>query len=328
MINEKIKVNLDSLQTRREWYRHKIKDGNNFYRILPPFGDSSNGYPFKKWQIIWGLINPEDGRRRPYASSLTSEKKCPVAEYVYKLKAKAETIKASMQAAGDTDERIKQRLEPLNKVINDLSPKTIYVYNAVDKNGQIGLLELKSTAHKKMKEVMLQYINDYEQDPTSLNSEEDDSGVWFNITRSGQGRDTEYDVKKNQIKTKNAAGKIVFEDDRSPLPKEVVETFARKAYDLSAIYQVKTYDELQEILEANIPFIVETCPDANLDDEAVVAKSTTLTKPKPTTTKKQNIALNLNDADDLDERVSTPNKFMDLDIDDDFMAEADAILGN
>ena len=46
--NNKIKINLDSLKTRREWRRHKVKDGHNVFRILPPFGEKSNGFPYKK----------------------------------------------------------------------------------------------------------------------------------------------------------------------------------------------------------------------------------------------------------------------------------------
>src|SRR5574343_391109 len=261
-----IKINLDSLKTRREWKRHKVKDGSNVFRILPPFGESSNGYPYRKWQIIWGLIDTEYGRARPFASSMTSEKKCPVTEYVQALKKKAESLKSQLAAAGVSEEDQKTRLGALNKLISDLSPKTVYVYNAADKAGEVGLLEIKSTGQKKMKAEMAQYIQDYNQDPTSLNSEDTDSGVWFNITRQGLGRDTEYDVKKMQIKSKNpTTGKISFEDDRSPLPDAVVENYDNMAYDLSAVYQVKTYDELAEILAANMESLIELCPDADVD---------------------------------------------------------------
>ena len=40
-----IKVNTDALKPTRTWVRHKIKDGVNTYRILPPFGEENNGYP-------------------------------------------------------------------------------------------------------------------------------------------------------------------------------------------------------------------------------------------------------------------------------------------
>lgn len=314
--NGKIKINMDSLKARREWRRHKVKDGNNIFRILPPFGDNSNGYPYRKWQIIWGLKDPESGRARPFASSMTSEKKCPVTEYVQELKKKAESLKSHLAAQGISEEDSKERLASLNKLISDLSPKTVYIYNAADRAGEVGLLELKSTAQKKMKTEMSSYIHDYNQDPTSLNSEDTDSGVWFNITRSGLGRDTEYDVKKFQTKTKNASGKISFEDDRSPLPDSVVENYDNLAYDLSAVYQVKSYSELSEILEANMLDLIQICADADLAADGLllqpipaVHQAAVETAKKPAGVKPVTLKVDAGD-------------------DDDFLAQADALLNS
>lgn len=299
-MSQKIKLNLDSLKTRREWKRHKVKDGHNVFRILPPFGENSNGYPYRKWQIIWGLKNPEDGRMRPYASSMTSEKACPVTEYVSALKVKADTLRAKLQAAGTAEEEIKERVGGLNKLISDLSPKTVYIYNAVDKAGEVGLLELKSTAHKKMKAEMLDYVRIYNQDPTSLGSSEEDSGVWFDVVRSGMGRDTEYDVKKCQTRVKDERGKVSFEDDRSALPDNVVDSYNDLGYDLSSVYQTKTYSDLAEILEANLAEIIAAVPDADLNSNATpVVKAT----PAPAAKPAAKVTLRLDDTDDEEEEV-------------------------
>ena len=328
--NSKIKINLDSLKSRREWKRHKVKDGHNVFRILPPFGEASNGYPYRKWQIIWGLADLETGRMRPFASSMTSEKKCPVTEFVGELAKKAESIKSQLQAAGASDDDIKNRLKDITQLIQDLKPKTVYLYNAVDKAGEVGLLELKSTAHKKMKTEMNQYVQDYNQDPTSLNSADDDSGVWFDVIRSGLGRDTEYDVKKCQVRTKSATGKVTFEDDRSPLPEAVSGNFDNLAYDLSTVYQVKSYDELSDILEANMDMLAERC--AKLRQDRISNAVPNSAPVAAVVTKAQGIAkvsTRFDDADDDEEDVpavvlskSAPAA------DDDFMAEADAILNS
>lgn len=333
-----IKINMDALKSRREWKRHKVKDGNNVYRILPPFGESSNGYPYRKWQIIWGLTDPDSGRPRPFASSMTSEKKCPVTEYVQQLKKKAETLKSQLAAAGVSEDQAKERLTGLNKLIQDLSPKTVYIYNAADKSGEVGLLELKSTAHKKMKTEMAEYISTYNQDPTSLNSDDSDSGVWFNITRQGVGRDTEYDVKRVALKSKNpTTGKITFEDDRSPLPDSVVENYDSLAYDLSGVYQVKTYQELAEILEANMLTLIEACPDADLGADALllqpIPQTKTVTASASASVKAgtKPVTVRLDDEDDGEEApvTTTQNRpKLNATADDDFMAEADALLNS
>jgi hypothetical protein len=323
MANPNIKINLDSLKEKREWKRHKVKDGSNQFRIGPPHGETSNGYPYRKWQIIWGLNDPVTGRQRPYASSMTTEKRCPVTELVAQLTKKADDMKSAMKAAGSPESDIKDRLKDLSELISQLRPKTVYVYNGIDKGGEVGLLELKTTVHKKMKAEMNQYVQDYNQDPTSLNAADDDSGVWFNVLRTGTGFDTEYDVKKCQTKVKNATGKVSFEDDRSPLPEHIVENYEELAYDLSTIYQIKTYEDLAEILEANLPHIVEACPDAGLDEavSAPVIAAAPKKLAKPLGTKK--VETKLADEDDEDAAPVGANVAAE---DDDFMKEAEAIL--
>ena len=364
MTNTKIKLNLDSLKSRKEWKRHKVKDGHNIYRILPPFGESSNGYPYRKWQIIWGLTDPESGRARPFASSMTSEKRCPITEFVNQLKERAETMSAELKSSGTSAEETKARLKDLQDLIGNLIPKTVYVYNAADKSGEVGLLELKSTAHKEMKSQMNQYINDYNQDPTSLNSADDDAGVWFDVIRSnetGQFRDTKYEVKKVQTKVKEASGKGSFVDDRSPLPDSVVDNYDNLAYDLSSIYQSKTYDELQQVLEANLPGIIEMVPDADLSVEPsllplahALEKAATQvghTQPVNKTTGTSRVTIKLDDGDD-DDVQDTKNRSSNnrvpstvrqasstgqspyiaaktaSDVEDDFMTQADKILNS
>ena len=338
----KISINLDSLKPKKEWKRHKIKEGHNVFRVLPPFGDTANGYPYRKWMVIWGMLDPESGRARPFASSLTTEKQCPIFEYVDALQKKAEGMKAKLQAGGASKEDILEALKPLNKVISTLRPKTVYAYNAIDKAGVVGILEVKATAQKKLKELMMTYIKDYNQDPTSLNSETEDSGVWFDFIRTGQYFDTEYDVEFVQTKSK-VNGVLTKVDDRSPLPDNVVENYADLAYDLSSIYQVKTYDQLQEILMANLKNIVKECPEAliagwdDFSNAAEIKSEDTDDGPrtrqaaKPAATAKpaaKNVHLNLADEDDGGTDEAPAATVAASAEDDDIFALADSILQN
>jgi hypothetical protein len=246
-----ININLDSLNPKsfKKTVRHKVQDGDNVYRFLPPFGTEANGYPYRKWNVVWGLIDPNSGRMRPFASPSTYEGRCPVYDYLDVLKPTLETI---------TDEA---KLDELNKFISGLRPKSVYAYNASDKSGQVGVLELKTTAHKKVISLMDKYIKDYNQDPTSLGSDPTDSGVWFKITRTGRGFDTTYDAEKNQSTIKDANGIPSFQDDRSPLAENIVQSFDSVAYDLSTLYQKLSYDELKDILIANLVHVSETLPE-------------------------------------------------------------------
>lgn len=250
-----ISINLDSLNSSnfKKTVRHKIQEGENVLRFLPPFGEACNGSPYVKWGVIWGFTDPNTGRNRPYASSSTYEGKCPVYDYLDQLKPTLEVVKSKLASNGLSEDAIKEQLKPVNDFISNIRPKTVYSYNAVDKSGQIGVVDIKSTAHKKIIKLMREYINDYSQDPTSLNNERHDSGVWFKITREGQYFDTKYDAFKNQIKVKNAdTGVLNYEDDRSSLPDNIINNYDDLAYDLTSLYNKLSYDELKEVLVANI----------------------------------------------------------------------------
>lgn len=335
--NTKIKLNMDSLKASKEWLRHKVKSGSNIFRILPPFGDSSNGYPYRKWQIIWGFTDPTSGRVRPYASSLMSEKRDPVVEFVEGLRARLDQMEGELKGRGLDDKSVQKhpKFARFAKFIRDISPKTIYLYNAADKAGIVGLLELKSTAHKDMKACMNEYIRDYNQDPTSLNSADDDSGVWFNVKRTGEGFDTEYKVEKVQNKQK-VGNTMSFVDDRSALPEALVQNYDNLAYDLGSVYKVMSYDDLNEILQANLDTFYKVCPEADLtvpvnldsddDDAPVVAPPKAAAKPAG------KVALKLQDTDDEEvvpkasAKKVAPISAVVLDDDDEFMQTADLIL--
>lgn len=258
-----ININLDSLSPKKfkKTVRHKIKDGVNTLRFLPPFGEEANGYPYRKWNVVWGLIDPSSGRMRPYASSSTYEGQCPIYDYLDALKAKIEQDKIAFQSKGATDDQVKAKFKPINDFISALRPKTVFAYNASDKSGTVGVVELKSTAHKDVLKVMNQYIKDYNQDPTSLNSEVSDSGVWINVLREGAGFDTKYSAQKNQVMQKNDQGVPSYQDDRSPLVENIKEGYDELAYDLNSIYEKKSYDELKEILVSNVLNAAQDIPE-------------------------------------------------------------------
>jgi hypothetical protein len=263
----KITINQDSLKSRREWKRHKIKEGSNVFRILPPFGDveTHNNYPYRKWSTVW-LTDPKTGKRRPFASPMTDgAKECPVKEYSDALTKFIDKQKAQLEAKGASEDKIKEKLKGLREVQWQIKVQHVYAYNAADKSGEVGLLEVKSTAHQGLKKMMNQYIKDYGQDPTSLNSDlKNDAGVWFNISKEGEGKMTEYDVAFAILKKKNADGELEKKDDRSPLSDNIVENYADLGYDLNAVYTRKTYDELKDLLVYNLSLLQDTCPEAIL----------------------------------------------------------------
>jgi hypothetical protein len=265
-----IRINTDSLKDKKDWKRHKINDGDNVFRILPPFGENSNGYPYHRWVVAW-LADPSTGRRRPYASPYSfGEKNCPVSEYSKLLEKKRDAVAAEvvtkLKEKGLSDDRIKEKVQEktsaFNEVLYNIKPKVVFIYNACNKSGELGLLELKKTAHDAMKKQMMQYVKDYNQDPTSLNSDPEDSGVWFVVKRTGKNRDTEYSVDKRQVKVRDQqTGKVSWVDDQEALPDNIVENYEDNGYDLTSIYKQVSYDDLKTALLINLDPLFKENPD-------------------------------------------------------------------
>jgi hypothetical protein len=250
-----IKINMNSLKPRQDINRHKIKEGDTVLRFLPPFGDESNGYPYKKWLVSW-MLDPLSGRKRPYASLFMFEDRCPIYEYLELVKANidAETKRLTLQ--GLDEDAVKEQLKDVFAILSDLKPKKTFAWNAIDKSGTVGVVELKATAHKDLCLLMNEYINEVNQDPTSLNSNPDDSGIWFKITRIGNFRDTEYKVAKYQVRQKDASGRMTYQDDTSPIPDVIVNEYAKHAVDLSSMYRKTSYEDLKKTLISNLTSII------------------------------------------------------------------------
>jgi hypothetical protein len=316
----KISINTDSLKDKKDVARHKVNDGDNIFRILPPFGEKSNGYPYRKWSIAW-LADPESGRRRPYATPFSfGGEECPVYEYCRAISDKKEKIEAQLtsklEAQGHSEKEIKEIIKEKTKIFGEilynLKPKTTYFYNAISKSGVVAILELKKTAHDLLKKLMAEYIKDYNQDPTSLLSEADDSGVWIKVTRTGKDRDTEYSVAKNQTKARDPnTGKIVWQDDQDPIPDNVVDNYNNLAYDLSSLYKSNSYESLKEILIANLIPLYEKNPELimpGFEAEEVEVKPTEQPKTKTISQQpaKKAVVLKLEDDDDGKEDDDLP----------------------
>jgi hypothetical protein len=311
-----ISINLDSLSPKsfKKTVRHKIKDGTSIFRFLPPHRTESNGYPYCKWNVIWGLTDPNTGRERPFASPSTYEGQCPVFDYLEVLRQNVESEKMVLMSKGMSEDQVKQRQEKISKFISQIRPKTVYAYNASDKSGTVGVVELKSTAHKDVLKVMNQYIKDYNQDPTSLNSAITDSGVWMKIMREGAGFDTKYSASKNQTMVKDPqTGIPSYQDDRTALAQNISDNFQDLAYNLNTLYQKHTYDELKEILVANLLKFAETMPEVlvagfGLEESKSGSFSATTTASGTVVKGNGNIKINLGSAEEVEDEapVSKP----------------------
>jgi hypothetical protein len=306
-----LSFNQSSLTSKIKVVRHKLKPNANVFRILPPFGDPDdhNGYPFKRWSVAW-LTDPQSGKRRPFASPIMEKEECPVDQYSRALAKHIENKKAMLTAEGLDEKQVREQLKDLYNVQWQIKLNHTYAYNAVDKEGTVGVLEVKKTAHDGIKEKLNEYIVEYNQDPLSLESDiQENAGVWLNIKKTGEGKDTKYTVDFAKTK-KKVDGDVAYVLDRSPLPDSVAEGYHDGlGYDLTTLYYQKSAAQLREVLLYNLSLIQEEVPDAILDGfEPDVEVEEPVEKPKAKAKPKKKVELNLDEDDEPPFDVEAPVK--------------------
>jgi hypothetical protein len=79
---EEPKLNMSGLANTfggRTLKTHKIVDGDNALRILPPFGTGHNGNIYAEWVLHWGYVD-KNAKVKPLVCTKKFEKYCPICE--------------------------------------------------------------------------------------------------------------------------------------------------------------------------------------------------------------------------------------------------------
>lgn len=213
--------------------RFKVQDGTNVFRILPPFGTDHDNKASREVNLHWGFVT-SDGKQRPVVCSYHHEKTCPICQA-----AKAKEGEAERAKLLGNEEQSKE----LAKEAQELRNRKTFLYNAANKQGDTGMLELTKTAHEAVIELFSSYIKKYDKDPTSLKD-----GVWLEITREGKGFKTKYSVSLHRVTVKDADGELMEKLDRTPLAENILNNFEKLAVDIHSLYKPVPSTDLQRIL--------------------------------------------------------------------------------
>jgi len=250
-------------KTGRDNGQDTIKDGDSFYRILPPFGTNNRGALFAFYGVHWGYTT-ESGGKIPLRCSYDTEKYCPMCEVVFAKEKELKALEASLEMNGDdADGSVEGLVEEAKQFIFEQKADKGYFVNAVNAEGSVVKLKLKPSyvsgtrqekegrLVKKLKEA----VHDFGVDPVSL-----EAGITFKFSRTGKGFQTSYDVdfKKTNVKKD---GKITTEISVTSLAEEFPELFAQiteqlasggegPLYDIHSLFRPRSSVELKAIVEA------------------------------------------------------------------------------
>lgn len=228
----------------------KIKDGDNVYRILPSLGfdgKEPNGKWSKFYRIHFGYKNSE-GKMRVFESSLVKNKEKMITspdaalERLEKFKAELEKAKASGNKA------MVDKLTPLvstQKPLYNLDSN--HHMNAVNENGEIGVLKLRHKGKLALDAVIKQLRN---KGIEPLGAE---TGRFFVINRTGTGPETVYTVS---VKTKTINVASVGDVEQPVvhvLTSDILVRLESEAADLDNLYAKPTSDDVAKIVTESDP---------------------------------------------------------------------------
>jgi len=221
-----------------------VPDGASFWRIMPPANPSVSRELFHKYALHWGFTNAA-GKKNPVQCSYPHERFCPIDQRVFEAERLLERAKQN-----NDKEKEKEFLE----YISEWRARIQFIYNAVNSQGEVVLLSVGKTVTDGIGIKIAEAVNTWKINPISLTS-----GLWFQITKTGKGFQTEYAVDFKKVNTL-VNGVPTQTLDQSALPQVLVDAINQQMVggagplkDIHNQYAIKTAAELKLMMDGQLP---------------------------------------------------------------------------
>jgi len=231
---------------RNNFYLDDKNGGNNVYRVLPPMHSlAAKGQYAKYWSVYQGFVD-SSGKKRWFASveeydprTKTLKVSDPLAEKLKENRAKQETMKQ----AGATEEQLDGFYETH---IKPFSPSKRYYVNAINQNGEIGVLALPATANTALRALANEYSG-RGVDITGI------KGLFLNFKRVKGARpvDVSYSVEVYRESIMHE-GEMLEKAKVHTLTEDIINRLANEAEDLSELFTIPKREDLQMLAAADV----------------------------------------------------------------------------
>lgn len=235
----------DKKQSAKKNY-FSIKKGTQVFRILPPLGDLADKGIWNRYYAVHFGYRTLEGYMRPFSSPEVVNRKTRMVEvrdaakdYIDNLLTAKNTLVEKLEA-NPNDARIKAQLEKTEGLLSTFNLEKRYYVNAMDQNGNIGLLKLKTREKNALDAVREQIKQEEDVDPIGV------VGAFLTFTKHGDGRDSSVLVSANYVSSKTDSGKVVKSLNSHDLASDKVTISRLKdsAFDLDKIFVRPTAEEV------------------------------------------------------------------------------------
>lgn len=229
----------------------KIQDGDNVFRILPPLGKlAKSGKWNQYYRVEWGYKNSA-GKNRPFQDVrvVNRETKMVEVESAAHLRREALKNKSTELVAAlrkdPTNETLKNQYLEVKAAVKRFNLDSKYYMNAIDLNGQIGLLKIGHKAFMALK-TEIEKLRKQGIDPLSV-----DNGRFFNFNRSnatGNFQDTAYQVTPYKERVE-VNGEYYEKDKIHKLDQAIISRLSDEAFELSNMYPTVTASQVEAMVK-------------------------------------------------------------------------------
>lgn len=236
---------------------HKLSDGDNVFRILPPFGTNHNNVWFAEWYIHWGFQNA-DGREAPLSCSYrTPERYCPICMEARDLKKKADLLVRDYTVRdsegqdkvdwNSVPEDVKEARNDIMARQNRIRSQRHFYYNALDSNGELKVLKVTPKTGRKLNDKIKEAYHSKSIQALSLTK-----GCYFVIKRTRTGSrafDVEYDVDFLRTTKQHPELGTVEVISVDSVSDHFLNNFEELAFDIHRLYKLRTASELKDVMD-------------------------------------------------------------------------------
>jgi len=266
----------------------KVQDGDNVFRILPPMGKlAKSGKWNLYYRVEWGYKNSA-GKNRPFQDVRVVNRETKMVEVESAAHVRREALKEEktqlIAALRKTpaDATLKSQLTAVTEAIKRFNLDSKYYLNAIDLNGQIGLLKIGHKAFMALK-TEIDKLRKVGVDPLSI-----ENGRFFNFNRSnatGNFQDTAYQV--TVYKERVSVNGETYEKDRvHKIDETIISRLSDEAFELSGMYPEVTASQVEAMVKGGAAAVDQVLGAGDKrsadseDDETVVETTTLLTNLK------------------------------------------------
>lgn len=233
------------------------KDTTLVVRILPPLGDlAEKGIWSVYHQVHYGYKNSQ-GYMRPFLSCREVNRQTKMVEVedpaflrIQKLNETREMIAKDLASAAPNSVKAKklgEKLEQVKDLLQRYNLAKQHHMNALSLDGAIGVLKLKHKEKLALDAFRKEIMRDENIDPVAA-----ENGIFVQLSKSGQGRDSVVQVKAHIETSKDESGRV-SRDYRyhtvDPNDKAFVARLSSEAAELDKLYKQVTPEQIALMVE-------------------------------------------------------------------------------